>query len=83
MEQTIVNSNGYSIFIGNEAFDTVRSYLHQYEFKENKIYLLVDENSRKYCLPRLMSNIQLFQQVHIMEVPSGEEIKNLDTCRRL
>lgn len=83
MEQTIVNSNGYSIFIGNEAFDTVRAYLHQYEFKENKIFVLVDENSRKYCLPRLMSNIQLFQQVHILEVPAGEEIKNLDTCRRL
>ena len=83
MEQTIVNSNGYSIFIGNEAFDTVRSYLHQYEFKENKIFLLVDEHSRKYCLPRLMSNIQLFQQVHILEVPPGEETKNLDTCRKL
>lgn len=83
MEQTIINSNGYSIFIGNEAFDTIRSYLHQYEFKENKIFLLVDENSRKYCLPRLMSNIQLFQQVHILEVGSGVEIKNLDVCRKL
>ena len=83
MEQTIINSNGYSIFIGNEAYETVRSYLHQYEFKENKIFLLVDENSRKYCLPRLMSNIQLFQQVHILELPSGEEIKNLPTCRKL
>lgn len=83
MEQTIVNSNGYSIFIGNEAFDTVRSYLHQYEFKENKIFLLVDENSRKYCLPRLMSNIQLFQQVHIMEVGSGEEVKDMETCKKL
>lgn len=83
MEQTIINSNGYSIFIGNEAFDTVRSYLHQYEFKENKIFLLVDENTRKYCLPRLMSNIQLFQQVHILEIESGEEFKNLETCKKL
>ena len=83
MEQTIVNSNGYSIFIGNEAFDTLRAYLHQYEFKENKIFLLVDEHTRRYCLPRLMSNIQLFQQVHILEVPPGEEVKNMDTCRKL
>lgn len=83
MEQTIINSNGYSIFIGNEAFETVRSYLHQYEFKENKIFVLVDENSRKYCLPRLMSNIQLFQKVHILEIPAGEEVKTLDTCQSL
>jgi len=83
MEQTIINSNGYSIFIGNEAIETVKSYLHQYEFKENKIFLLVDENSRKYTLPRLMSNIQLFQKVHILEVPAGEEVKSFETCNKL
>ncbi|MCB2219992.1 MAG: 3-dehydroquinate synthase [Bacteroidetes bacterium] len=83
MEQTIINANGYSIFIGNDVFDTIRSYLLQYEFKENKIFVLVDENSRKYCLPRLVSNIQLFQQVHILEVPPGEETKTLQTCQEL
>jgi 3-dehydroquinate synthase len=83
MEQTIVNSNGYSIFIGNSVIDTVRAYLIQYEFKEIKIFILVDENTRKYCLPRLMSNIQLPQEVHILEIASGEEFKNLDTARKL
>ncbi len=83
MEQTIVNSDGYSIFIGNTVFDTIRSYLVQYEFKENKIFLLVDENTRKYCLPRLMSNIQLPQEVHILEIPSGEEFKSIDTAHKL
>jgi len=83
MEQTIINSNGYSVFIGNGVFETIRSFLMQYEFKENKIFVLVDENSRKYCLPRLMSNIQLFQQVKILEVNSGEESKTLETCARI
>jgi len=83
MEQTIVNSDGYSIFIGNTVFDTVRSYLVQYEFKENKIFILVDENTRKYCLPRLMSNIQLPQEVYILEIPSGEEFKTLETAQKL
>jgi len=83
MEQSIVNSDGYSIFIGNTVFDTIRSFLVQYEFKENKIFLLVDENTRKYCLPRLMSNIQLPQEVHILEISSGEEFKSLDTAHKL
>jgi 3-dehydroquinate synthase len=83
MEQTIINSHGYSIFIGNDVFDTIRSYLMQYEFKENKVFVLVDENSRKYCLPRLMSNIQLFQQVHIIQVPAGEDSKNIETCKNV
>lgn len=83
MQQTIINSHGYSIFIGNDVFDTIRSYLMQYEFKENRIFVLVDENSRKYCLPRLMSNIQLFQTVHIIEIPQGEESKSLEQCSRI
>ncbi|HPE57492.1 MAG TPA: 3-dehydroquinate synthase [Bacteroidales bacterium] len=83
MEQTIINANGYSIFIGNNVFDTIRSYLNQYEFKENKIFVLVDENTRKYCLPRLMSNIQLLQQVHILEIPSGEESKSTSVCLQM
>ncbi|OQX81708.1 MAG: 3-dehydroquinate synthase [Bacteroidetes bacterium 4484_249] len=83
MEQTIINSNNYSIFIGDDVYNTIRSFLYQYEFSEHKIFVLVDENSRKYCLPRLMSNIQLFQKVHILEVPAGKEIKDIDTCQRL
>jgi len=83
MEQTIINSNGYSIYIGNGVFDTIRSFLLQYEFKEDKIFVLVDENSRKYCLPVLMSNVQLLQKVYIIELPEGEEIKDIETCQRL
>lgn len=83
MEQTIINSTGYSIFIGNDVYDTIRSFLHRYEFSEHKIFVLVDHNSRKYCLPRLMSNIQLFQKVHIIEVPTGEEIKDINYCQKL
>lgn len=83
MEQTIINSTGYSIFIGNDVYDTIRSFLYRYEFSEHKIFVLVDHNSRKYCLPRLMSNIQLFQKVHILEVPTGEETKDITYCQKL
>lgn len=83
MEQSIINSTGYSIFIGNDVYDTIRSFLYRYEFSEHKIFVLVDHNSRKYCLPRLMSNIQLFQKVHILEVPTGEEIKDITYCQKI
>ncbi len=83
MMQKIINAKGYSIFIGDDVYDTIRSYLYQFEFSEHKIFVLADKNSRKYCLPRLMSNIQVFQQVHILEIQDGEEYKNLNTCQRL
>lgn len=83
MDNTIINSNGYSIFLGNDIFNTIRSFLMQYDFQDQKIFVLCDTNSRKYCLPRLMSNIQLFQKVHILEIPGGEENKNIEMCQRL
>jgi 3-dehydroquinate synthase len=83
MEQTIINSAGYPIFIGNDVFNTIRSYLLQYEFKEDKIFILCDEGSRKYCLPVLMSNVQLLQKVAVLEIPAGEENKNIDACKKL
>lgn len=83
MIQKIINSKDYSIFIGDDVYDTIRSYLFQFEFSEHKIFVLADKNSRKYCLPRLMSNIQVFQKVHILEIQDGEEFKNLNTCQRL
>jgi 3-dehydroquinate synthase len=83
MMQKIINSKGYSIFIGDDVYDTIRSYLYQFEFSEHKIFVLTDKNSRKYCLPRLMSNIQVFQKVHILEIQDGEEFKNLNTSQRL
>lgn len=83
MEHTIINSKGYSIFIGDGAFDTLRAFLQQYEFKEDKAIILVDNDSRKYCLPVLMSNIQFLQKVYIIEIANGEENKTIDTCTRL
>jgi len=83
MEQTIINSAGYPIFIGNDVFNTIRSYLLQYEFKEDKVFILCDEGSRKYCLPVLMSNVQLLQKVTVIEIPSGEENKTIETCKTL
>lgn len=80
MEQTIINSDGYSIFIGNNLYSTIKSFLLQYEFKGNKVFLLVDRNSRKYCLPILMSNVQLFQKVFVLEIEGGEETKTIETA---
>lgn len=81
--QTIINSKGYSIFIGDDVYDTIRSFLYQFEFSDHKIFVLTDNNSRKYCLPRLMSNIQLFQKVTILEIRDGEEYKTIETCQQL
>lgn len=43
----------------------------------SKVCILVDENTRKYCLPLVE---QYFCEPVIIEIKSGEEEKNLSTC---
>lgn len=43
----------------------------------DKVCLLVDNNTRKYCLPLIEASVS--DSVKIIEIPSGEEYKTIDT----
>ncbi len=44
----------------------------------DKVGLLVDENTKKYCLPKLNNPYDL-----LIEIKSGEQEKNLETCDQI
>lgn len=46
--------------------------------KPDKIAILVDENTRKYCLPHLHQPVEIQ-----IEIQSGEKYKTLDTCTQI
>src|SRR5438045_893121 len=45
--------------------------------KYSNVAILTDDNTRKFCYP-VISDLPTH---HVIEVPSGEENKNLDTCK--
>jgi 3-dehydroquinate synthase len=45
--------------------------------------LLVDENTRACCLPRLLAAAPSLKNALILEIPSGEAFKNINTCSHL
>jgi 3-dehydroquinate synthase len=47
--------------------------------KYSNAVILTDENTRAFCYPVLSG----LPPHHVMEVPSGEEHKNLDTCKMI
>lgn len=51
-------------------------------YPKGKIYIVVDENTRKLCLPHL-KQYPLFSEFPILEIPSGEEHKSLDSVVRV
>ncbi len=64
-----IESDNYSIWIGETLSKLNVS-------KYSKIGILVDENTKEFCLP-LLSEIK---ESVIIEIKSGEENKNIDSC---
>lgn len=53
------------------------------ELKPSMILLLVDENTHNHCLPMLLLNLETTVPFEIIEIESGEELKNIDTAKQL
>ena len=58
------------------TFDKLSSFTDKTKY--SKIFILVDENTEKYCLP-IVSNV-FKHSFTTLKIPSGERHKNLDTC---
>tara|TARA_B100001540_G_C15760658_1_gene621507 strand:+ start:69 stop:1067 length:999 start_codon:yes stop_codon:yes gene_type:complete len=68
-----INSNEYYIYIGKES-------LAKFNYSDySNIAILVDENTKKYCLPILLENKKLNNHT-LIKINSGEEHKNISTC---
>ncbi|OFX88294.1 MAG: 3-dehydroquinate synthase [Bacteroidetes bacterium GWF2_33_16] len=52
------------------------------DLKPSKIFVLVDENSKKYCLP-ILDNIKLLEESEIIEIESGEKNKSIHTIEKV
>lgn len=76
MIQTI-SLQDYTIHIG-AIWQQWNALLHR--LQPSKIVVLVDENTRKYCLPIFSENTN-FEHFFVIEIPSGEQHKNIDTCQ--
>ncbi|MBR9919899.1 MAG: 3-dehydroquinate synthase [Bacteroidetes bacterium] len=48
----------------------------------SRIGLLVDENTKRDCLPALGNEFDI-SDWHIFEIPAGERYKNIETCKQI
>ena len=73
-----INSTSYSVHFGDKAYQSLNDYLIE-EFT-SKIFVLVDNNTRKHCLPILREKIESQHSFEVLEIHEGEKHKNLETC---
>ena len=76
-----IRSTGYSVHFEESSYRSLEEYL-----RDNfcsRIFVLVDSNTRRHCLPAFLAKAGLEGKVDIMEIPAGEKQKNLETCSRI
>ena len=76
-----INSTNYYIHFQQAAFEKLNLYL--IENKPSKLFVLVDENTKKDCLPYFESKLDTAITKEIIEIEAGEIHKNIDTCTKV
>ncbi|NNF22200.1 MAG: 3-dehydroquinate synthase, partial [Saprospiraceae bacterium] len=72
-----ISELNYDILVTQESTE-IRNFI--VECNASSIFVLVDENTKKFCLP-LMDSVLHNLQFTIIEIPSGEQNKNLKICK--
>jgi len=78
-----IKANTYSVFISKNIAKEINWFLNANENRYSKLFILVDENSLKYCYPQLVVEIPAFEDAEIIEIESGEENKNIEICTQI
>ncbi len=51
--------------------------------KYSKIFIVVDENTKRYCLPILLKKYNFKTTPEVITIPEGETHKNIETCLKV
>ncbi|NNJ88668.1 MAG: 3-dehydroquinate synthase, partial [Eudoraea sp.] len=76
MESILTDS--YSIYFNFQAYEALNKILKEKNY--SKIFILVDENTHRDCLPLFLPFIETTAELEIIEMEAGETNKTIDTC---
>ena len=84
MNSTTIRSGNYQFYLGNDTFYQVGKFLSRSErHRDSKKFILVDSNTKEYCLPLLQKGVLAFHNATVLEIESGEKSKSIETVVRL
>ncbi|MCP4977497.1 MAG: 3-dehydroquinate synthase [Maribacter sp.] len=76
-----ITTSSYAVHFNEKAFDALKEHLANIEY--SKIFVLVDENTKAYCLPVFKEHLSGNISFGLIEIKSGEENKNISTCNEV
>lgn len=73
-----IEANGYSIYFNENGYEKINEIISKNNY--SSIFILVDEHTNNFCLPKFLPNLATEIAIEIIEIESGEGIKNITTC---
>ena len=73
-----IKANDSIIHFNNKCYTSLNQHIEENNF--SKIFILVDENTHQYCLPKFLEQLETEKTIEIIEIESGEINKTIDTC---
>jgi len=73
-----ITSSSYAVHFNEKAIRALNEKLSLSSY--SKIFVLVDENTNVHCLPVFKKQLANSSAFELIEIKSGEEHKNIDTC---
>jgi len=73
-----ISAGNCKVVFNEEGYYSINQYLNENKF--SKIFVLVDENTAKLCLPLFLNNFSNKIKPHIIKIKAGENYKNIKTC---
>lgn len=76
-----IKTASYQIHFKQAAFQSLQAHLEEAGY--SSVFVLVDENTKKLCLPPFLRQMKGFPRYSLLEIHSGEEHKNIDSCMQV
>ena len=74
-------ANKYTIYFNENGYEKLNELL--LENKYSMLFIMTDENTNEYCLPKLLSHLATEIPIEIIEIEAGESNKNIETCSEI
>jgi len=78
-----IKSDGHQVILGRHCLGELAELLSTPPFSGVKLFILVDENTLKFCLPTLISKVSALSEAEVIEIGAGEESKSVEVSAQL
>ncbi|MEG2103386.1 MAG: 3-dehydroquinate synthase, partial [Flavobacterium sp.] len=73
-----IQANNYLVHFNQNAYEALNKHLK--ENKYSNLFIIVDDQTNEFCLPKLLPVIETDLNIEIIEFEAGEANKNIETC---